>query len=171
MLRRLIGEDIDLQIRKASDAGRTHADEGLIQQLLLNLVINSRDAMPEGGTVLIQTSSIELTADYIGQNFRIKPGYYACIQVTDTGVGMDEQTRRRVFEPFFTTKEQGKGTGLGLSTVYGIVRQCGGSIDVYSEPSHGTTFKGHFAACSGGRNRRAGGAAQGQGRSRNPAAG
>ena len=140
MLLRLIGEDIDLQVRKAPDAGRTYADEGLIQQLLLNLAINSRDAMPDGGTLLIETKNVELSPEYIGQNFPVKPGTYVGIQVSDTGTGMDEATRKRVFEPFFTTREPGKGTGLGLSTVYSIVRQCGGSIDLYSEPSHGTTL-------------------------------
>jgi two-component system cell cycle sensor histidine kinase/response regulator CckA len=141
MLRRLIGEDIELQIYHAPEAGRTFADAGQIQQLLLNLAINSRDAMPDGGTLSIDIRNVELGESYAAQNFRVKPGSYVRIEVSDTGMGMDETTRKRVFEPFFTTKPQGKGTGLGLSTVYGIVSQCGGSIDLYSEPGHGTTFQ------------------------------
>jgi signal transduction histidine kinase/CheY-like chemotaxis protein len=141
MLQRLIGEDIDLRILKAPDAGRIHADSGQIQQMILNLAINSRDAMPEGGSLLIRTGNTELGADYIGQHFGVRPGNYVIFEISDTGTGMDAATRKRIFEPFFTTKAQGKGTGLGLSTVYGIVRQCGGSIDLYSEPGHGTTFR------------------------------
>jgi CheY-like chemotaxis protein len=97
--------------------------------------------MPDGGTLSIDIRNVELGESYAGQNFRVKPGSYVRIEVSDTGMGMDETTRKRVFEPFFTTKPQGKGTGLGLSTVYGIVSQCGGSIDLYSEPGHGTTFQ------------------------------
>jgi CheY-like chemotaxis protein len=141
MLKRLIGEDIDLRIIKAPDAGRIHADAGQIQQMLLNLAINARDAMPGGGSMMIQTRHAELGSDYIGQHFGVRTGNYVLIEVADTGTGMDEATRSRVFEPFFTTKPQGKGTGLGLSTVYGIVRQCGGSIDLYTAPGHGTTFR------------------------------
>ena len=141
MLRRLIGEDIELQIHRAPESERTFADAGQIQQLLLNLAINSRDAMPDGGTLSIDIRNVDLGEGYTGQNFRVIPGHYVRIEVTDTGTGMDEATRKRVFEPFFTTKPQGKGTGLGLSTVYGIVSQCSGSIDLYSEPGHGTTFQ------------------------------
>jgi nitrogen-specific signal transduction histidine kinase len=141
MLRRLIGEDIELEIQAAPETGRTYADAGQVQQLLLNLAINSRDAMPEGGVLSIRIANVELGDSYAGQNFRVKPGRYVRVEVSDTGAGMDETTRKRVFEPFFTTKPQGKGTGLGLSTVYGIVSQCGGSIDLYSEPGHGTTFQ------------------------------
>jgi nitrogen-specific signal transduction histidine kinase/CheY-like chemotaxis protein len=141
MLRRLIGEDIDLRIQKAPDAGRIHADAGQMQQMLINLVINSRDAMPEGGSLLIRTANAELGPDYIGQHLGVRPGSYVVLEVSDTGEGMDPATRKRIFEPFFTTKPPGKGTGLGLSTVYGIVRQCGGSIDLYTEPGHGTTFR------------------------------
>ena len=142
MLRRLIGEDIELQIHLATDSSsRTCADAGQIQQLLLNLAINSRDAMPDGGVLTIDIANVALGDDYSGQHFRIKPGLYIRLAVTDTGNGMDEATRKRVFEPFFTTKPQGKGTGLGLSTVYSIVSQCGGSIDLYSRPGQGTTFQ------------------------------
>ena len=141
LLGRLIGEHIDLRISKASNAGSIHADPGQIQQMLLNLAINARDAMPEGGSLFIQTREVELGPDYIGQHFGVKAGKYVLLEVADTGTGMDEATRRRVFEPFFTTKSAGKGTGLGLSTVYGIVRQFGGSIDLYSETGQGTTFR------------------------------
>jgi PAS domain S-box-containing protein len=141
LLGRLIGEHIDLRIKKAADAGSIHADPGQIQQMLLNLAINARDAMPDGGSLFIHTRGVELGGDYIGQHFGVKPGKYVLLEVSDTGTGMDEVTRRRVFEPFFTTKAAGKGTGLGLSTVYGIVRQFGGSIDLYSEAGQGTTFR------------------------------
>jgi CheY-like chemotaxis protein len=137
----LIGEDIDLRIRQDPAAGSIQADAGQIQQMILNLAINARDAMPQGGSLLIQTRGMELGSDYIGHHFGIKPGRYAMLEVSDTGTGMDEATRQRVFEPFFTTKAEGKGTGLGLSTVYGIVKQFGGSIDIYSEAGHGSTFR------------------------------
>ncbi len=141
LLRRLIGEHIDLRIRTDAEAGSIHADPGQIRQVLLNLAINARDAMPSGGSLLIQTRAIELGGDDIGPHFGVKPGRYALLEVADTGAGMDEATRGRVFEPFFTTKEAGKGTGLGLSTVYGIVRQSGGYIDVCSEAGQGATFR------------------------------
>jgi hypothetical protein len=141
LLGRLIGEDIDLRIEKAPGAGCVRADPGQIQQMLLNLALNARDAMPKGGTLLIQTRDVELSGDYIGQHLGVGPGKYALLEVADTGVCMDETVRRRVFEPFFTTKQAGKGTGLGLSTVYGIVKQFHGSIDLYTEPGHGTTFR------------------------------
>jgi two-component system cell cycle sensor histidine kinase/response regulator CckA len=141
MLRRLIGENLELRIREAPDAGKIHADAGQIQQLLLNLAINARDAMPNGGLLLIETRNAELDAEDIGQQFGVKPGLYVVLEVADTGIGMDEATRKRAFEPFFTTKGAGKGTGLGLATVYGIVRQCGGVINLYSEQGHGTTIR------------------------------
>jgi CheY-like chemotaxis protein len=141
LLRRLIGEHIDLRIRKANNAGCIHADPGQIQQMILNLAINARDAMPDGGALFIQTRGVELGSEYIGQHFGVKPGKYVLLEVADTGTGMDESTRRRIFEPFFTTKGAGKGTGLGLSTVYGIVKQFGGSIDLYTEAGQGATFR------------------------------
>jgi len=141
MLRRLLGEHLELRIREAADAGKIHADAGQIQQLLLNLAINARDAMPNGGLLLIETRNVELDGDDIGHQFGVKPGPYVVLEVADTGTGMDEATKKRAFEPFFTTKGAGKGTGLGLATVYGIVRQCGGLINLYSEQGHGTTIR------------------------------
>jgi len=140
LLRRLIGEDIDLEIALAQGPLVAMADAGQIEQVLMNLAVNARDAMPEGGTLSIATSSARLEeqrADGSGP----EPCEYALISVSDSGTGMDEATRQKVFEPFFTTKAPGKGTGLGLAIVYGVVRQHGGSIDVRSEPGRGTTFE------------------------------
>jgi CheY-like chemotaxis protein/two-component sensor histidine kinase len=141
MLRRVIGEDIELLFLQTQDLGRIRVDPGQMEQILINLAVNARDAMPKGGKLIIETCNVELDEEYARTHVAVTPGAYVMLSVSDNGEGMTPEVKEQVFEPFFTTKGKGKGTGLGLSTVYGIVKQSGGNIWVYSKLGEGTTFK------------------------------
>ena len=144
MLDRLIGDDVQLVSVLAPDLGKIKADPNQVEQMLMNLAINARDAMPKGGLIIIKTANVEIDETYAHQHPTAEPGHYVLLTVSDTGIGMDAETQSRIFEPFFSTKPAGQGTGLGLSTVFGLVKQSGGAIAVYSEPGEGATFKIHF---------------------------
>jgi len=148
MMQRLVGEDVDVRLMLCREDPLVHADPSQIEQVIMNLAVNARDAMPRGGSLLIETSIVGWDESTARQNPDITPGEYALMAISDTGIGMDEPTTKRIFEPFFTTKPVGEGTGLGLSMVHGIVVQSGGHVRVCSELGHGTTFRIYFPSAT-----------------------